>query len=226
MASVKWSGLVSEVRGKINGSILSVGYGGQIIRNRRSGGGVTSTSWRKSRANLAYIAGQWRTLTSAQQAAFISAGVSFPYVNKFGDSVTPSGFQLFCTLNSNLNFIAQSLITTAPSPASSETLGTITFSQPSSGALRLAYTATASGLSAIVVYASSAQSLGVYTAPRFMRFVDVVRSNVASPLNFGSHYDRVFGDVPTSGRIFIKVVTINYTTGQRWTMYEGFVNLS
>jgi len=226
MASVKWSGLVSEVRGKINGSILSVGYGGQIIRNRRSGGGVTSSSWRKSRANLAYIAGIWRGLTTVQQDSWNAAVASFPYVNKFGDSVNPSGFQLFCTLNSNLLFIGQTLINTAPTPESVETVGPLTFSQPSTGALRLAYTPNAGGKMDIVVYCTAAVSTGVCTPPRVVRYVSKVRSSVTSPLNFGADYDRVFGDVPTSGRLFAKVFGIHLTTGQRWSLFEGFVNLA
>lgn len=226
MASVKWSGLVSEVRGKINGSILSVGYGGQIIRNRRSGGGVTSTSWRKSRANLAYIAGIWRGLTTVQQDSWNAAVASYPYVNKFGDSVNPSGFQLFCTLNSNLLFIGQTLLNTASAPEPVESLGTITLSQPSTGALRLAYTPTANGRMDIVIYCTSAVSTGVCTPPRVVRYVSKVRSNVASPLNFGADYDRVYGDVATSGRLFAKVFGISRTTGQRWFLFEGFVDLA
>jgi hypothetical protein len=102
MASIKFSALVSAVKGKINGSVFSGGPSGTSIRNNKTGGGRKSVIWDKQKSIFSNIARLWRTLTNDQQDAWNIASVNFPSTNKFGDPRIPSGFEIFQKFNTNL----------------------------------------------------------------------------------------------------------------------------
>lgn len=226
MASVKWSGLVSEVKGVMNGTIFSVGYGGQQMRNRISGGGRKTSAWSVSKVRMARVSGTWRSLTSAQQTAWIAAGPSYPYTDKFGNSQIPSGFQLYCTLNVNLLVAGQSMITAPVAPAAPESIGSPTVTQPSSTNLQMSFTPSGANRTQICVYLSQPLSKGVTIQPRTMRLVSVIASSTASPYSLTSDYNRIFTSIPTTGRVFYSIEQINKTTGQRQVPVTGFVDLA
>lgn len=226
MASVKWSGLVSEVKGVLNGSILSVGYGGQTIRNRRSQIGAISAAWSLSRSRLQYVSGIWRGLTSLQQQAWNDAAPDFPYTNKFGNSVIPSGFQLFCQQNSNLWFLALGPNTAPSGPYSQDNLGTMRFSFPTPGALSLYYQSDGSGDQLVVVYMSQALSKGKRTVPRYLRKIYSDYDVNSGTTNITADWTAVFGALPASGRLFYRVCLIDARSGQRWEYLSGFVDIA
>lgn len=225
MASIKWSALVSEVKGVLNGSILSVGYGGQTIRNRYSRSGRLSASWSASRSRLQYVAGLWRGFTPADQSSFSLAAPDFQYVNKFGNLVTPSGFQLACTLNSNLFFIGATLLHAAPEPRSQDNIGTFTLSQSPTGQLSFTWSVTGAGNQQVCVYMSRPMGLGVTSAPRFMRFIAKQLSNNRTAVDCTSAFEAIYGAIPASGRVFYRVDLIDTETGQRFSCASGYLDV-
>lgn len=65
---------------------------------------------------MAMLAGSWRGLDPAQRDAWNAAAPSFPFHNKFGDSYTASGYQVYCSLNLNLSKINEPLVPWPPAP--------------------------------------------------------------------------------------------------------------
>lgn len=99
MPLIKTSALISDIKGKANGSVFARGSSGVYFRNNPSGGGKKSTLWDSQKSRFSFLAGQWRALTPAQQEEWNAAGELYPTTNKFGEIRIPSGYELFMRLN-------------------------------------------------------------------------------------------------------------------------------
>jgi len=225
MASIKWSALVSEVKGVLNGSVLSHSRLGQTIRNRSSRLGRPSSAWTSSRVALAYIASQWRTLSAAEQASWAAMCASYPYIDKFGNPQTPSGYQLFCTLNSNIKLVYGYIDTVPHIPTAESDVSPASFDTNAIGGLEINFTPTAVSASYILLYASAPLSAGVTVPPRYMRFLCKLPDDSASPFTITTDYLRIFPLLPSGSRVFLRAEQINFTNGQRYATCSGFVDI-
>jgi hypothetical protein len=223
MASVKYSGLISEMKGVLNGSILSNGYNSKTIRNRHSGGGRKTSAWTASKVQLAYVASQWRNLTPAEQDAWLAMAPSYPYIDKFGDPQIPSGYQLFCTLNINL-LLTNNLVDYTPhAPTAESNIGPILFDTNAIGGFEINFTPSASMVSLVLVYASVPLSAGVTVPPRRKRLITKFYDNATSPQTLTSDYNRVFGGFNANSRIWLQAEQIQLDIGQRYATGIGSV---
>lgn len=118
MASIKFSALVSEIKGKFNGSVFASSPSGAYIRNNKSGGGRKSERWSTQKNIMSFISQKWRTLSLNDQEAWNLATVNFPRTNKFGAVRIPSGFELFQSFNTSLLANGQQPVSSPSSPYS------------------------------------------------------------------------------------------------------------
>lgn len=102
MPQVKFSGLVTDMKGKAGGSVFSSNKQGAYMRNNKWGGGRKSNRWDRSKAKLAQLANAWKALTAEQQEAWNTAAPDFPFTNKFKEQYIGSGYQVYMSLNGNL----------------------------------------------------------------------------------------------------------------------------
>jgi hypothetical protein len=102
MPKIKLSALVSDIKGKSNGSVFSKNKSGVYFRNNPSGGGKKSVKWDKQKSLLGSLSTQWKSLTPAQQEAWNDAVTNYQTTNAFGDLRIPSGYELFMRLNGSL----------------------------------------------------------------------------------------------------------------------------
>ena len=125
---VKFSALVSEMRGKLNGSVASKNRSCSYFRNKVTPVNPNTARQLAQRSILTTQAQAWRGLTDAQRTSWNSSVATFAKTNIFGDLRNPSGFNLFCRLNANLATVSASTISTPPTSASVATcrIGTLT----------------------------------------------------------------------------------------------------
>lgn len=102
MPSIKFSALVSDMKGKANGSVFSKNKQGNYFRNNPNGGGRKTARWDKQKVQFGNLANTFRSLTIEDKDAWNNLAASWPLLNKFGDEYYPSGYQLFMKLNGNL----------------------------------------------------------------------------------------------------------------------------
>lgn len=102
MPSIKFTGLVSDMKVKANGSVFSKNKQGNYFRNNPSGGGRKTARWDAQKAQFGNLANTYRSLTTEDKEAWNNLAASWPLLNKFGDQYYPSGYQLFMQLNGNL----------------------------------------------------------------------------------------------------------------------------
>lgn len=95
MAVLQFSGLVSEVQGKLNGSVLSRGRSGNVIYNKPTQRKEPTTAKLGIRGGFSGASFYWNTLSPEQQADWATVSAAHQVTNRFGDLVTLSGFNYF-----------------------------------------------------------------------------------------------------------------------------------
>lgn len=95
---------VTEIRGKVGGSVFSRNSGGAFVRNRVDPAFPATSYQVAQNAIFAQVSQAWRDLTDLQRTGFIQAAESgeWNWTNSLGVEVQPTGAQLFCQINLRL----------------------------------------------------------------------------------------------------------------------------
>lgn len=227
MASVKFSALVSEMRGKLNGSVFSKNRSGNYLRNKVTPVNPQSTDQQAVRSLLSAVSQSWRQLTQAQRDAWINASANFPYTDIYGDSKILSGQAFYNKLNLNLLKIGAATIQTPPSSSDLPSLSGISLTVTKS-----------TGTSAVVVTAdwvasdepANAQILVSATPPvgagiGFVKnkFRDIAILAIgAGPAVISTAYAAKFGTVSVGQKVFILLQVVDDETGLVSQPYQAY----
>jgi hypothetical protein len=215
MAKIKFSALVSDMRGKLNGSVASHNRGGSYFRNKVTPVNPRSASQVAARSRFASFSQQWRTLTQVQIAAWNSAVGAYAKKNIFGNLKNPTGAQLFQKVNNNLVVSGGSAITSpaAPKGVSVVTAGVLTYTS-ATPALSLAYSGNVPAATRVKVYATPPLSAGVSFVKTQFRLITTLAPAAVSPANILTPYNSKFGSVGAVGtKIFVKIIFVDQTSG-------------
>ncbi len=214
MAKVLYSGAAAvDIRGKINGSVFSKNRSGAIIRVKVTPSNPQTTFQLAARSLLTSLSQAWRALNPGRIAAWNAAAAQFARTNVFGNSIAPTGKNLYVGLNTNLDLAGVAPLTNPPAPAAVE--------QPIAGAVvmewdgdkTVAYTGTTAA-SGVAVYACAPQSPGRRSVKSRMRLLKVVAGNIASPIDIKTEYEARFGTGHDGQYYAIELMGINKSTGQ------------
>lgn len=213
---IKYSALVSDARGKLNGSVASKNRFSQYLRNKVTGVNPQTAAQMAVRANLATLAQAWRGLTVAQRAAWNAAVGDFARNNIFGDSVKPSGFGLYVQLNRNLQAAGQSTISSPPAlTAVQATIPSSIVFTTSGSTVTVAFAPDPVPANhAVIVMATPPLSPGVGFVKSEYRQLEVMAATDSSLVDITSSYTAEFGAVPAEGqKIFVAMRSIEINTG-------------
>jgi len=221
MAAIKFTGLVSDMKGSIGGSTVQGGKQGPIIRAKPKPAQKTLNLQQPRRGYFSTLTRKWSGLTQTKRDAWDAAAPSFPIYNKFGDLVDPSGFNLFLSLNINLNVIGLSYIDTPPTAGSVTAITSVSFLiSESLEAFNFSISPTPVPTKhKYVYYAGPNRSPGVQVNYSTLRVIKVRNEGNGANINIWSDYQDVFGVKPRAGmKIFAGVVPVLKSTGQRLPM--------
>lgn len=102
MASIKFSALVSDVKGTIGGNVFQSNKNGAFVRTKSIPVNRNTQLQQYQRLNMAVYSKKWSQLTELDRAEWIAAAPQFPYTNRLGETKVYSGFQYFMKINLNL----------------------------------------------------------------------------------------------------------------------------
>ncbi len=215
MAKIKLSAIVSEMRGKLNGSVFSKNRGGAYVRTKVTPVNPQTLAQGNVRAALTNLSQAWKSLTEAQRLAWNSAVSQFTSTDIFGDIKTPSGINLFNKLNLNLTAIAAPPISVPPLAVSVGYFDTLTVAADQS-ASTIAATFTTVGESAdqtVIVEATPCVSAGKSFVKSEFRQIGTFAGNGASPQALGAMWAAKFGSLVTGQKIFVRLKFVDKNTG-------------
>src|SRR6056297_1294291 len=100
---MKFGALVTDGRGKIGGQVASKNRYGSYLRTKVTPSNPQTASQLNVRSVLAALSSGWRDLTQAQRDGWNAAVLDFQKTNVFGDTITPTGKNLYTRLNAALS---------------------------------------------------------------------------------------------------------------------------
>jgi len=221
MASILYGALVRDLAGRIGGQNVQRGLASPIIRNistRRNFQSVTPVGNKipSIRGLFLYVVKSWRNLSPTEQAAWVAITASFPRINKFGNTYTPSAYQLFVELSLGLVYTGRDIVTGAPSvstfPASNYTvvynniLNIVVVTQTPTYAANPYQT---------VIKCSTYLSNGRGFSKSGLRVLTLHQFTSASPtLDISSLIVGMYGSYIAGTTMFFELYFINITTGE------------
>lgn len=214
MAKVKFTAFMADARGKLNGTVFSKNRGGSYVRTKVTPSNPQSASQTAVRQRLAALSASFRALAANEIAAWNNAVGDFLTSNVFGDSVTPSGLQLYVKLNTNLLNIGQTVITVPPSPTALSPL-TATIASLTDAAFTLSLGSITTS-EQYVIEATAPVSPGRLFVKNEFRQIQVVAGtgSAIAAQNIFAAYSAKFGAPVTGQRVAIRVKVVHETTGQ------------
>jgi len=215
MAKIKLSAIVSEMRGKLNGSVFAKNRGGAYVRTKVTPVNPSTAAQTTVRAALTSFSQAWRNLTQAQRDAWNGAVSNFTGTDIFGDIKTPSGINLYNKLNLNLANISEPSLLVPPTPGTVGYLSDLVLSI-ADGANTMTLAATLNDLTAgqkIVVEATEQLSAGIENANSKFAKIAVLAGTSTSPFNLYAAYEAKFGAPVAGKKIFVRVKAVEIASG-------------
>lgn len=220
MSKIKYSALVSDVRNKLNGSVMSKNRYGNYIRNKTTPVNPQTTAQQNARAQLASNSQAWAGLSQAQRQAWSSLAAELPFTDIFGDSKILAGNALFNKLNGNLNKIGELAISDAPAKVAVPAVFTTAVSavQTAGAITTLDVTINPATVPAgfeVGVYATPGVSPGKSFVKNQFRFLGAAPAPAAGVIDLEPLWNSRYGTVTAGQRIFIRLSLISTNSGQQ-----------
>ena len=219
MARIQYGALVTELKGKIGGTVFQSGRYGFQVRNKPTPIRTASGVQARVRGIMLTVSKAWRTLTSAERLAFDAIAPSWPALDSFGNPMLLTGYNVFCKTNWWLSQMDLPMNNVASLPAA--------LWQPTSLGLNVAVGTSTFELSFLptpidnfttaVIYVSGQVSAGRSTPPSNMSTIAGLAVGTVSPADISAFFTVKSGTFPTAGnRVFVgvqAVSTVNGTAG-------------
>jgi hypothetical protein len=239
MAVMKLTAFNGGMKGMVAGTIFQGGVTGQVVKNSGSmnKGGLIDAIAAGSKLTKAdagrgldavkfttATATKWRKLTYAQRLTWNTGASNFPFKNKFGDVYTPSGYQVFMSINLNLAFIGLDPLLNCPGPGGLVNADNFTVAY-STSAFTFSITFTAAPMDYTMLLGAS-KALSAGKSLKNVTFADIYTfdGSETSPFDFTGWYTNFFGSIPTGATIWFRLRTQNQLNGQYGT--ESYFQLT
>lgn len=228
MAKIKLGAFITEIAGKVGGTVFSRNKGGAYAKNRVMPSNPRTTAQQNIRGFFGAMAQQWRALTQAQRESWNELAGTFSLNNSLGDAIRLSGIALFQKLNGNLRSLGNSPILNAPMLAGTDPVTINSFLIESDGTaistqISVAALATSVPDTEFAVFATAPVSPGVSNLNNRFRlignFADLTTLNTVDSLV--TPYTNVFGLPPVGSRVAVQVLPINSVTGENGTPVQS-----
>ncbi len=213
---IQFGSIVAAGSGKLSGHSVYSGGPGAFLRTRNIPRNTQSNAQSIVRNRQMNLTREWRNLTALQRSAWNAAVPNFATSDIFGDIRNPSGFELFCRLNTNL------ILTDSPQlvlpPASSgiviQEFRDMAFNSIVES-MRIRWFGGINGNSAVLVYATRPLGRAITTSRDNHKLVKVLNSSDGSQDNFWADYVSILPAPPSQSQISFRFYWINRNTGER-----------
>lgn len=217
MARIKFSALVSDVRGKIGGNIFSRNRGGAYVRTHVKSINPNTNAQQVIRNRMAALVQQWRSFTDSERLSWKNVSQLFPQTNKLGEVFFLTGQQLFTKFGSNKKAIGQFSTPDAPQPSTESPIEFDGFFPEFENSTLSVNVVTLPANVSLILRATDGLSAGRSQAYRSQyRQLGIAPVVAASMIPFDAAWTAVFGTMaPKTGlKIFLELLTVDKSTGQ------------
>lgn len=223
MATLKLGALITQISGKLGGQVLGTSRNGSYIKTNAYSVNKGTQKQQLQQSKIGSVTTFWGNIPPSEKNNWETETANYPYVNRVGDLVEYTAYQLFLKLNTNLVLIDQPIITIAPVFVS-VLAPILDFKTLTVASMIMEYTG-ALVTDDIVIYATPSLSPGSTNPDKHLRkiFTSTARTPVFQT-DYINEYVKVFSAPKLGSRIFLAVKAVNFTTGNS-TEIGGSVSL-
>jgi len=219
MATIKHSGLIDQLKGKLHGSVFQSGPGGNVIR----GGKMYCRTAMYNRNNATYITPQvssmWKTLAQSDRDTWQAQVGNYPTTDKFGNPRTPSAYTLFMKVNACLANIGLTELATAIAPIAFTDFTGLTFGLGPTSFLEVVLPVLPTTQEVLMYELTPAFTQGRNMPVGYWRFLKKAARPAGTHITLGTQWEGAFGS-PLSGlKVYCRVSVINRFSGQKSAPY-------
>lgn len=228
MAKIKLSMMISEMRGKLNGSVFSKNRGGAYVRTKVTPVNPSTIAQGVVRAALTSFSQGWRALTATQRNAWNGAVNNWASTDIFGDIKNPSGINLYTKLNLNLANAELSGISMPPLPSATMFIDSMSIVAAVTGnLLQVTYTAVGVDTDNTFIYeATPLLSPGISNAKSKYAKISVIPSTTGTTDDIWLAYTTKYGPLVAGQKVFVRVKSIQTLTGTPGPYRDIFIVVS
>lgn len=206
---------VSQVSGRVGGTIFSRNRGGAYMRNGSIPATVTTPFAQFIKAVIAAQSQAWAGLDESEREQWVEWAAQNPVINRLGQSRTLSGHQAFVKINARLASAGFTALDSPPLGAAPAPFvpGTITASAgPSVATVAYKPTPAPTGV-AVQCFAYLANSPGVRYVKNRLALVTTSAAAAASPLDIAEDVETRFGALQAGQTLHIALRALDSTSG-------------
>jgi len=214
MAVVKWTALVTAMKGKLRGSVLQFGAGGQVLRSNKSYNQFSNMRWNLSKNNLGVVTGNWKSLTPSDRTAWAAQTVNYPTKDRYGNTHYPSPYTLHMRLNNAMLYHTNTLLTTPLGPVAFTNVSPITVNLILGNNLQLVINSLTTADELVLLAATPPISPGRRPPNGLYRQIAKPDMSASNTYVFTTDYINRYGQIPAGAQIYVSVRIFNKNTGQ------------
>ena len=215
MALIQFGTIITDMRGKIAGSVFSNTPAGPCMRNKVAPPKSRTATQSRQRAVMSFLANEWKKLSNAQRLGWNNYALNFSWLNKLGNPFPGTGWNAYFLSNSNLILAGRPVIADAPiftnMPQPAFTFNTLS-AAPSN--IMLDITAAGPDNRVFAFFAPQVSRPGV---TKFERNFKYGRLYATAPLpvtiNATADYVKLFGELTPGNYLSVGLCTFDRTSG-------------
>lgn len=114
MAKIQFGMMMTDARGKLGGQVFSKNRGGAYIRTKVTPSNPQTADQQANRSILTTVSQGWSGLSGSERESWNSGVNDWTSTNVFGNTIKPSGKNLYASLNKNLLSVGEGVQDSLP----------------------------------------------------------------------------------------------------------------
>lgn len=211
MARVQYGVIVTELKGKVQGSVFQRGNVGYVLRNKGYKKGTASLARSNASAVQTANVTTWRTLTPAERLLWDAIKPDWLFYNKFGASYQGTAFQIFVAYNNLLVHAGEPVVSVPVVPIAPADPGIRSISWSLAVGLVIVWINAGGVDDLIFCYGQAPVSAGRNT--NNPRLISLLNASIfgATSIDITSDYTIIFGIPEIGQQVVIKAIWRNKT---------------
>lgn len=222
MALIKFGAFMTDLSGKVGGTIFSKNRGGNYAKNLVIPNNPATAAQSRIRGIFSTLSSQWKSLTEQQRNSWSESAINFPRINRVGDQIILAGNALFVSLNAALMVIGEAINLSAPTPKGTLTPIITSFLPESTETVTdmlvyfQAFNTEDFHVQRVSIFATPPLSPGVSNPSGKFKLLTSPEATLSNQVeDIGEKYVALFGLPKGGSKVFIKLVATNIYTGEQ-----------
>lgn len=211
MARAKYGAIITEIKGKIGGTVFQGSRSGGVIKNKPNNKS-SSGSGKLTKADagrlflpqrtISTLASNWRLLSVSDQLAWNTSAPLYPFTDKYGQPYTGSGYQLYMSINSNLLLIGADPLDIPPAPSDIEPTPPFTIDWTTPGSVIIDTPSPVPANYVLQLYATPCMSLGRKPSNGDYKLIALFTPGFTFPYDLITNFTENLGSPLVGGQVW------------------------